>query len=113
MNSKKAHKKAEFVAKTEDQIGGGKKTGHWSFEENKKYHWFLELYNHHFVNKQMRRADRIFKTMEKFVGTREAEQCRSHHQKMEKKYKSFKQILVHLRKTHYGTDEEKPLAQDL
>lgn len=30
----------------------------------------------------MRRLDKIFKTMELFIETREAEQCRSHHQKM-------------------------------
>lgn len=58
------------------------KRGHWSTEENKRYHWFLELYSSHFLNKHMRRMDKIFKTMEKFVSSREAEQCRSHHQKM-------------------------------
>ena len=58
------------------------KFGHWAVEENKRYHWFLEVHNHHFLNKHMRRMDKIFKSMAVFVGTREAEQCRSHHQKM-------------------------------
>jgi len=50
----------------------------------------------------MRRTDKIFKTMELFIGTRQAEQCRSHHQKMEKKYHSFYQILVKLRMDFYA-----------
>ena len=81
------------------------KFGHWGLEENKKYHWFLELYNSHFMNKHMRRMDKIFKTMANFIGSREAEQCRSHHQKMEKKYHSFSKILINLRKQHYNTQE--------
>lgn len=40
-----------------------RKIGHWSYEENKRYHWFLEIYNHHFINKHLRRTDKIFKTM--------------------------------------------------
>jgi hypothetical protein len=51
----------------------------------------------------MRRLDKIFKTMSKFIATREAEQCRSHHQKMEKKFTSFAKILLHLREQHYGS----------
>lgn len=57
--------------------------------------------------------DKIFKTMAQFVGTREAEQCRSHHQKMEKKYETFLRILEHLRKKHYGTLEANPLKGEL
>jgi hypothetical protein len=52
----------------------------------------------------MRRLDKIFKTMALFIGTREAEQCRSHHQKMEKKYSSFANIAHYLRKLHYDCD---------
>lgn len=46
--------------------------GHWKLDENKRYHWFLEIHSSHFLNRHMRRMDKIFKTMEKFVGTREA-----------------------------------------
>lgn len=46
--------------------------GHWSPEENKRYHWFLEIYHSHFMNRSLRRMDRIFTSMAKFVGTREA-----------------------------------------
>lgn len=61
----------------------------------------------------MRRMDKIFKTMAVFVGTREAEQCRSHHQKMEKKYHSFSKILLSLRRQHYDSEGEELLLEDL
>ena len=77
--------------------------GHWNVEENKRYHWFLEVHFSHFMNRSMRRMDRIFTLMAKFVSTREAEQCRSHHQKMEKKHKTFAKILLNLRLSHYET----------
>jgi hypothetical protein len=48
--------------------------------------------------------DKIFKSMAAFVGSREAEQCRSHHQKMEKKFDhSICKILLHLREQHYAS----------
>ena len=51
--------------------------------------------------------------MAKYIGTREAEQCRSHHQKMEKKFGSFSRILRYLRKKHYGNDSTENLLQDV
>ena len=61
----------------------------------------------------MRRMDKIFKTMEKFVGSREAEQCRSHHQKMEKKHGSFTTILRELRRQHYTTEDSETVLSDM
>lgn len=61
----------------------------------------------------MRRMDKIFKTMELFIGTRQAEQCRSHHQKMEKKYLNFATIIANLRKQHYNTLDTEPMLQEL
>ena len=57
--------------------------------------------------------DKIFKTMALFVGSREAEQCRSHHQKMEKKYNTISKILINLRKQHYDSEDEHLLIEDL
>lgn len=51
--------------------------------------------------------------MEIFLGTREAEQCRSHHQKMEKKYKTFEEILLNLRHQYFGTDDCAPVISEL
>jgi hypothetical protein len=90
--------------KTIEVPNSNRKSGHWSSDENKRYHWFLELHNQHFFEKHLRRTDRIFKSMANFVETREAEQCRSHHQKMEKKYKYFSKIIMSLRLQHYGSE---------
>jgi hypothetical protein len=57
--------------------------------------------------------DKIFKTMETFIGTRQAEQCRSHHQKMEKKYHNFVSIIANLRIQHYDCEDIEPLTADI
>lgn len=57
--------------------------------------------------------DKIFKSMEMFVGTRQAEQCRSHHQKMEKKYLNFTTIISNLRKMHYNSQEVDSVLEDI
>ena len=49
-----------------------KQKGHWSREERKKYHLFLEIYHEHFIKREMRRVDKIFKIMSSFIQTREA-----------------------------------------
>lgn len=51
--------------------------------------------------------------MASFIATREAEQCRSHHQKMEKKYHTFYQILLKLRMDFYSTANPEELRVDL
>lgn len=57
--------------------------------------------------------DKIFKTMADFLGSRAADQCRSHHQKMEKKYKNFYNIIYNLRVTHFGTPSTTDLVAEL
>lgn len=91
----------------------GRETGHWNPQEKRKYHWFLEIYHSHFENKHMRRMDKIFKTMADFLGSRAADQCRSHHQKMEKKYKNFYNIIYNLRVSHYGSANTAELLTEL
>lgn len=51
--------------------------------------------------------------MATFVETREAEQCRSHHQKMEKKYKHFSKILMSLRLQNYNIDDSEIILTDM
>jgi hypothetical protein len=46
-----------------------------------------------FENRDLRRSNKIFKKMARFIKTRCPEQCRSHHQKYEKKYATFDQIV--------------------
>lgn len=48
-----------------------------------------------------------------FIGSREAEQCRSHHQKMEKKFSSFLNIILFLRRSHYGSEDERGVLEDM
>ena len=56
--------------------------------------------------------DKIFKTMADFIGSREAEQCRSHHQKMEKKFKTFYKILKSLRLQFYSLADADYVKRD-
>jgi hypothetical protein len=60
----------------------GMNIGHWSELEKKLYFVFLMEHQSHFFNREMRRLDKIFKAMANFIGTRAADQCRSHHQKI-------------------------------
>ena len=65
-----ANRVRKSKASEESTANPNMKFGHWGLEENKKYHWFLEIYNSHFMNKHMRRMDKIFKTMALFIGSR-------------------------------------------
>ena len=54
----------------EEARTSGQNFGHWTLEENKRYHWFLEIHSQHFLNKHLRRMDKIFKSMALFVASR-------------------------------------------
>lgn len=58
----------------------------------------------------MRRSEKIFREMAKAIKSRGADQCRSHHQKMVKKYPEFDGLLEYLRK-NYGEFEEEVLRE--
>ena len=107
--------KGKSLLKEENKLEKHEKLnkGHWRPEENKKYHWFLEMYSKHFIMKQLRRMDKIFKTMAEFIGTREAEQCRSHHQKMEKKHESFYKIIRNLRLEFFSSPDPSYIKAEL
>lgn len=110
---KQKRERGKEEKRTKRPLLAGMKVGHWTTEEKKKYHWFLEIYHSHFENKQMRRMDKIFKTMADFLTSRAADQCRSHHQKMEKKYKTFYNILFNLRMMHYHETDPKELQSQI
>lgn len=50
-------------------------------------------------NKENRRSSKVFKQMAKVVITRSADQCRSHHQKMEKKHGTVQNILTQCKRS--------------
>lgn len=71
--------------------------GHWLPNENAAYLTFLEGNINAFVSKGLRRREKVFKSMARAIRSRDPEQCRSHHQKMEKKYRSFEGLIDALR----------------
>lgn len=60
----------------------GKSIGKWDKKEQVKYYAFLTINQNFFEKKGMRRNDKVFKMMSKFITTRTPDQCRSHHQKI-------------------------------
>lgn len=58
--------------------------GRWTEDENIAYFCFVQSFPQLF-DKSMTKSLRSFKKMAKFIRTRTAVQCRSHHQKMLKK----------------------------
>jgi hypothetical protein len=72
-------------------------TSHWNDEENEKYIQFLVKFREVIEGeKKKRRKWHLNRIMSKFIGTRSHEQCRSHHQKMIKNYRSVEGIITHL-----------------
>ena len=67
----------------------------------------------YFIDDQKRKTDKVFKSMASFIETREPHQCRSHHQKVEKKWGSFPNILVNLRLENFGKANSGPLMKQL
>ena len=66
------------------------KTRNWSLEENKAYVEFLKDNFKAFENEQDRRERKIFLEMSYYLKcTKTPEQCRTHHQKVCKKYGSL------------------------
>ena len=51
--------------------------------------------------------------MSSFILTRKAEQCRSHHQKMEKKYRSFYKIIGFLRQSFYNSHSPDYIQEEI
>jgi hypothetical protein len=75
------------VSKTKEQegVGVGKsslKFGHWRRKEQAKYKAFLRKYYFIMKDSMLRYHYRIFTKMAEEIGTRNAIQCKSHHQKM-------------------------------
>ena len=67
--------------------------GGWTYDETKKYAKFLRKYRSQFEDRVLRRKNKIFLRMAKFVKSRTSDQCRSHHQKVENKIKNIDMII--------------------
>ena len=66
----------------------------WSIEENKAYASFLAKNMEEFQEFGARRSKKFFTRMaNQLQNGRDNEKCRSHHQKMIKKYKSIERII--------------------
>lgn len=74
-----------------------KKThGSWNKEEEQNFIDFMRLKREIFESKELRRSERIFCQMTKFLKSRSSEQCRSHYQKYELKFLTFDNIVAHI-----------------
>ena len=71
-----------------------KTIGRWSYEEQIQYILFIGKHSTELENTQNRRSSRIFKLMSTEIPSRKPDQCRSHHQKMQLKYSSIKNIIL-------------------
>lgn len=60
--------------------------GRWTDHEHQKYVCFIRQHYRFMKSSQLRYHNRIFNDMAAFIGTRNSDQCKSHHQKMLQKY---------------------------
>ena len=79
------------------QIFEGKKFSRWSRDENEVYIGFLQLYQNSFIATNKLRDMNMYKKMSEHLGKsshmKSNIQCRSHHQKMLKKYGTMQKII--------------------
>lgn len=61
----------------------GNLIGHWSNRERIMYFIFVCYHYKKFIDKELRRSQKMFKMMSKFIKTRAINQCRTqHHQNL-------------------------------
>ena len=78
------------------QAFSDRKYNKWSEEENLSYCFFLQANLNEFNPDRCRRTKNFFNRMSEFLEEeRDNEQCRSHHQKMLKKYGTVEKIIRH------------------
>jgi hypothetical protein len=62
--------------------------GSWGAEENRIYLGFLESYKDDFEDEAARRRTTVFNRLSKALRKRTPDQCRSHHQKLQNRFKN-------------------------
>lgn len=80
-------------SKRRPNLSVGIKSGLWNINEMKAYLKFITRFESHFKDKATRKKKKIFHRMSNFIKSRTAEQCRSHHQKLEIKYETHEKII--------------------
>lgn len=71
---------------------------YWSDEEQGLYLTFLKDHMPMITSPDYRKKQRIFKKISSLLGTRTPIQVKSHHQKLESKFKNVSKIIAHLEK---------------
>lgn len=62
--------------------------GSWSLRENQTYLLFLSRYRRDFSSEEARRRSVVFNRLSKELHRRTPDQCRSHHQKLQNRFKN-------------------------
>ena len=83
-------------AKKFDQI-----IGRWSAHEEIKYCGFLKNNMQLLNDPQKRKTKKVFERMASALHSRDAEQCRSHHQKMMARFQGILKIIEHLEGSYF------------
>lgn len=72
-------------------------TGVWGLEENQVYLAFIQENRDDFTSEQARRRRKVFYRLSKLLKKRTPDQCRSHHQKLQLKFRDdIDRIIEHL-----------------
>jgi hypothetical protein len=64
--------------------GKYERDGHWNEKERLKYSVFITFFRRLFEEPHLKKGVRVYEMMSDMIVTRNPNQCRSHHQKMEK-----------------------------
>lgn len=92
----------------------------WNLPETIKYIGFIKQAALKFADEQTRRQERVFSLMAQEMRSRNAVQCRSHHQKMVQAYGTLENIISHYeanvipyyearaKKNHIKSDSSEP-----
>jgi hypothetical protein len=80
---------------------------YWSDEEQGAYLAFLKQHMPMITTPEYRKKQRIFKGISALLGIRTPIQVKSHHQKLEDKFKSVSKIIAHLEKELRVDKQEK------
>ena len=79
------------------------KPGHWTLREKVRFSIFLEYFDKLFSLKENRKTLKIYRMMETFLKTKNADQCRSFHQKIKSRFHKIASFFDSMRE-EYGEE---------